>query len=96
MAVGTQRFFLGGGRGQAFVFITPDGFFLVFSEGLFNTIEKISEAYPDATTLQISKDVHEVLRQQLHKRQGTLVHFVHRIHDLWIEVVDGERTIRIR
>ena len=93
-AVGTQRFFVGG-RGEELVVIVPDGLFLVYADGLLTAIERISQAYPEAKSPKVSKDIHEVLRKQLHKRQGTLVHYVHRIYDLWIEMIDSEKLIMI-
>ena len=58
-------------------------------------IQKATNSCRNVHTLKVSKDVHEILRRELERKNGTRVEKVHTVHDLWVDVVEGVKMLRI-
>jgi hypothetical protein len=95
MRVGTERFFLGGGRGREYVLVTPDNFYLVRAQDLLDSINQASGLQGDFSTLKVTRDAHKELCEQLASKNSSKADAIHAISELWIELIDGERILII-
>lgn len=95
MAIGSQRFLISSGGGEEIVFITPRSIYIITTNNLLKMIQKATNSCRNVATLKVSKDVHEILRRELKRKHGTRVEKVHTVHDLWVELVEGVKMLRI-
>ena len=95
MPFGTQRLIFGGNGGKEIVFLTPSTFALVKCKNLTKLIREATGKCPDLDTLKITDDVHEALRHELALQHQSRVDKVYALHGLWVEILDGERMLRI-
>lgn len=95
MAIGSQRFLISSGGGEEIVFITPRSIYVITTNNLLEMIQKATDSGQNVHTLKVSNDVHEILRRELERKNGARVDKVHTLHDLWVELVEGVKMLRI-
>lgn len=89
------RFWIGDTDKHDVVLVTPFGTFFLSCKRLLRIVERVRLKFNDINTLRITDDLYQILKVEFQQHIGSGVDDLMKVSGMWVEVVDGQRTMII-